>query len=469
VGTGFRIRSCSIRRLGSRHDQVTTHDTTYVAIHVTPPPRMTVLDAAPSSVFQHRPFLFYWAARTSAAMAWQIQAVAVGWQMYELTNDAFDLGLVGLAEFLPLFLFILAVGPVADRFNRRRIIQICQTVEAIAAAFLALGTASGSLSKEMIFAAVFLLGSGRAFELPTSLTLVPALVPTQLLPQASAAASSATQFAVISGPAIGGLLYAFSPTLVYALCASLFVLSVLLLTAMRLQQRTMARVPLTPSAVFAGVGYIRNNSIVLGAMSLDLFAVLLGGAVALLPIYARDILEVGPSGLGVLRAAPAVGALTVVALMSRTAVRKHVGRYLFVSIATFGVATIAFALSRSFALSLLALIALGASDSISVVIRATLVQLETIDEMRGRVTAVYSLFVGTSNALGAFRAGTMASFFGVVPAVLIGGVGTLIVAGLWMRLFRPLYAVDSYPPQRMSAERAAEVTQQALQETSPGA
>jgi MFS family permease len=416
---------------------------------------MTLPDPPPQSVLRHPPFLFYWAARTAASMAWQIQAVAVGWQIYELTSNPFDLGLVGLAEFLPLLAFILAVGPVADRFDRRKIMQISQTMEACAAAALALGTASGAISKDFILIAVFILGTGRAFDAPTSATVLPAIVPSAMFPQAVATSASATQFATIAGPAIGGFLYAISPTLVYVVCSASFLASVLLLALMRMERRSAARAPVTLASVFAGVHYISRNPIVLGAMSLDLFAVLLGGAVALLPVYARDILDVGPWGLGMLRAAPAVGALTTIAILTRTMIRRHVGKILFAGIAAFGLATIVFALSTSFPLTLFALVVIGASDSVSVVTRSTLIQLETVDAMRGRVSAVNSLFIGTSNALGAFRAGTMAAWLGAVPSVLIGGIGTIVVAALCVRIFSPLYRINTYPPQRMSDPAAA--------------
>lgn len=410
--------------------------------------------AVPTTVLKHPPFLFYWTARTAASVAWQIQAVAVGWQMYALTGSAFDLGLVGLAEFVPLIAFMLAVGPLADRYERRRIMQTFQALEMLCAAGLAWATFTGHVSKEVILILVFLLGTGRAFEAPTSSTVLPAIVPTALFPKAVATNSSATQIATIVGPAVGGLLYALSPTLVYVVCASCYLLSISLLAMIRIQIRSKTRAPLTLDSIFAGFRYIRFNRIVLGVMSLDLFAVLLGGAVALLPIYASDVFNVGAEGLGLLRAAPAAGAIITIVIMSRWSISSHVGKVLLSSVAIFGLATVVFAVSTSFWLTMLALAITGAADSAGVIVRMTLVQLETTDEMRGRVSAVNSVFIGTSNALGAFRAGAMAAWLGAMPAVLIGGIGSIAVAALWMRWFPELYRVQAFPPQRVSDEAA---------------
>jgi len=387
----------------------------------------------------------FWSARVFASIALQMQSVAVGWQIYELTGSAFDLGLVGLVQFVPAVALVLIAGPLADRYDRRRIAWIAQTIEASAGAVLAFGTFEGWLSSNLILAMVFIIGAARAFEAPTMQTLLPNVVSAELLPRAIAASSSAMQAAFITGPAIGGVLYALSPTLVYATCSVLWISAGLLIARVQIARRIPGREPLSLATFFAGIGFIRRNPIVLGAISLDMFAVLLGGATALLPIYAHDIFQTGPWGLGLLRAAPAVGALAMSIVLSRSPIERGVGRALFATVAAFGVSTIVFAVSTSFWLSMLALVVLGASDMVSVVIRLTLVQLHTPDAMRGRVYAVNSLFVGTSNQLGEFRAGVMAAWLGTVPAVLIGGLGTLAVVMFAIRAFPALYHADEYP------------------------
>jgi MFS family permease len=405
---------------------------------------MNPTDEAPVSLLRHRPFVLYWCARIFSAVAFQMMSVAVGWQMYALTNSAFDLGLVGLVQFLPVAALILVAGQLADHYDRRRIVQLCQALQGLAAAAMAWGTFAGLVSKDFILMAVFLIGVGRAFESTTLQTLLPAIVPPDLFPRAVAGSSSAQQTATIAGPAIGGILYAASPSAVYAICAVLFMVSVFLLTFLRAERAPSVRPPVTLAVFFAGITFIRRNPIVLGVISLDLFAVLLGGATALLPIYAKDVFDVGPSGLGVLRASPAVGALLIMALLTRWPFTHSVGRIMFSAVACYGFATIVFALSRSFALSSLALAVLGASDAVGVVIRQTLVQLETPDEMRGRVSAVNALFVGMSNQLGDFRAGMAAAWLGAVPAVLIGGIGTILVVLGGTRIFPELFRIEGF-------------------------
>ncbi|HEY7662556.1 MAG TPA: MFS transporter [Xanthobacteraceae bacterium] len=400
--------------------------------------------AAPASILRHRPFAFYWSARTCASMGYQMLGVAVAWQMYAITGSAFDLGLVGLVQFLPAAAFMLVAGQVADRYDRRRLLQICQAVEGLAAGALAVGSAAGWVTKEFILVAVFVFGIGRAFDAPTQQTVLPAVVPAALFPRAVAASASTTQIATVTGPAIGGLLYAFGATVPYTTCCMLYLASVVLLAFVRIQALGARRSPINLAAFFAGIAYIRRNPIVLGVISLDLFAVLLGGTTALLPIFADEVFHTGPEGLGILRASPAIGALAITALLTTAPLTRRVGRIMFASVACFGLATIVFALSRSFALSMAALAGLGAADAVSVVIRMTLVQIETPDEMRGRVNAVNSLFSGTSNQLGDFRAGVMAAWLGAIPAVLVGGVGILLVVGLWMRAFPALRHVDGF-------------------------
>jgi MFS family permease len=353
------------------------------------------------------------------------------------------LGLVGLAQFMPMFLLTLVVGHVADRYDRRSIARICQAVEGLAAGVLALGSFSGWQSKWSILIIIFIVGGGRAFEGPSLQALLPGLVPIKLFPRAAAWSTSAMQTATIVGPALGGFLYVAGPAVVYAAAGVLFLAASVFIALIRIERMPSKHEPVSIRSLFAGISFIRSRKEILGAISLDLFAVLLGGATALLPIYARDILVTGPWGLGLLRSAPAVGALTMSVFLARRPLRHHVGRSMFIAVAVFGTATIIFALSTSFILSLISLVVLGASDVISVVIRHSLVQIETPDEMRGRVSAVNSMFIGTSNQLGEFESGITASLFGVVPAVLIGGISTIIIVIMWMRFFPQLARIDS--------------------------
>jgi MFS family permease len=395
------------------------------------------------SILRHAPFRRFWLARVCTTLGFQMQAVAVGWQIYALTGSTWYLGLVGLAQFLPMFLLTLAVGHVADRYDRRRIAAACQVVQGAALALLAAGSFTGWLSKEAILIIVFVGGAARAFEGPTMQALVPGLVPQGLIPRASAWSASANQTASIVGPALGGLLYALGATVVYATAGVLFLAASCFLTSIRVVTLPRPREPVSVRSLFAGIAFIRSRPEILGAISLDLFAVLLGGATALLPVYARDILHTGPLGLGLLRTAPALGALVMSVFLARSPLRHRVGRIMFTSVFIFGVGTVVFALSTSFTLSMLALVVLGGADVISVVIRSSLVQIETPDEMRGRVSAVNSMFIGTSNQLGEFESGATAALFGTVPAVLIGGIGTMIVVLLWMRFFPKLAQIDS--------------------------
>jgi MFS family permease len=399
------------------------------------------------SILRYKPFAFFWFARGFTSIAFQIQGVAVGWQVYALTGSPFYLGLVGLAQFLPMFLLTLAVGHVADRYDRRIVVRLCQIVEGLAAAALAFGSFSGWQSKESILAVVFVAGAARAFEGPTMQALVPGLVPGPLIPRAVAWSASAHQTGTILGPALGGLLYTAGATAAYATASILFLTASSFVALIRIERTPPNREPVSLQSLFAGIVFIRNQPVILGAISLDLFAVLLGGATALLPVYARDILAAGPWGLGLLRSAPAVGALAMSIFLARHTIEHRIGWIMFGAVVIFGVATIVFALSTSFVLSLGALVVLGAADVISVVIRSSLVQIKTPDEMRGRVSAVNSMFIGTSNQLGEFESGLTAALFGVVPAVLIGGVGTLVVVIIWVRLFPPLLRIDSLKPE----------------------
>ena len=402
------------------------------------------LIASETQLLAHRSFVMFWCARVFSVAAYMALTVGIGWQIYDLTGSAFDLGLVGLAQFLPFVVLPLLIGQVADRFDRPTVLRICQTIHACAALALALGTFSGWLTREAILSILFVVGTCRAFEVPTMHTLVPGLVPKVLLPRAVAAATAANQSAVICGPALGGLIYSsFGPTTVYLTCATLFLIASVLIGLVKLQGQVQERRPVTMESLFAGFAFIRSQPVVLGAISLDLFAMLLGSVTALLPVFAKDILQTGPWGLGLLRSAPAIGALSVAILLSRYSTDRKVGPILFITTVVFAFSILVFALSTSIALSIAALAIYGASDSVSVVIRHSLVQIRTPSEMLGRVMAINSMCTGTSGTLGEFRAGAIAAAFGAVSSVLIGGVGALAVALLWMKLFPDLVKVDA--------------------------
>lgn len=381
-------------------------------------------------------------SRGCATLAFQVQGVAVGWQVYALTHSTFQLGMVGLAQFLPMVLLNLVVGQVADRYNRRNIIAICQLVECSAATVLALGSYGGWLGVTGIFTAVAVLGAARAFEGPTTQALAPGLVDKSQLPRAMAVMSSFFQTTAIIGPALGGFLYALGPAVSYGSAAMFFLTGCLATSSIRIPYAVPRREPATLASIFLGIHFIRSRPAVLGAISLDLFAVLLGGATALLPVFAREILRTGPWGLGLLRASPALGALTMSITLAQRPIPGRAGRAMFSAVMMFGAATVVFALSHWIALSMFALFVLGASDVVSVVIRQSLVQLETPDAMRGRVSAVNSLFIGTSNQLGEFESGVTAAWWGTVPATVIGGVGSIVVAVLWMGWFPELRKLD---------------------------
>ncbi len=395
-----------------------------------------------ANILSNRSFVLFCLARVATTLAYQMLAVAIGWQIYDLTRSAFYLGLVGLVQFLPMILLTLLVGHVVDRYDRRLIASACEFIEGAGVFVLAVGSYSGWLNRESILVIMFLLGAVRAFEGPSMQALMPNLVTAELFPRAAAWFASATQTAVIIGPALGGFLYIFGPTSVYFVIGLLFLAASLLVVLIQARQASPKVDRADLQSLFAGIAFIRSKPEILGSISLDLFAVLLGGATALLPIYAREILDVGPVGLGILRAAPAVGALLMSVLLARRPLRHRVGRIMFMAVTVFGIATIGFAVSTSFILSIAMLIILGAADVISVVVRSALVQLRTPDEMRGRVSAVNSMFIGTSNQLGEFESGLTASWFGTVPSVLIGGIGTIIVVATWMRLFPALLNAD---------------------------
>lgn len=394
-----------------------------------------------SRLVAERRFLYFWSGRFTGMTANQMLMVAIGWQMYDLTHSAWDLGLVGLVQFVPALLLTLPAGHVADRLSRSRILAVSMLVQAAASILLLTATTMHFASRELILAVSVLLGVARAFQMPAQQALIPLLVAPDLLGQAIALGATGMQAAVIGGPALGGLLYAAGADVVYWVSTVLLLISGALMMLVRYAHRP-SQIDSSLATVFAGVRYVWANKILLGATSLDLFAVLLGGATALLPMFARDILHTGPAGLGLLRAAPAGGALLMSLVLLRWPLHKRTGHLLLAAVAVFGAATVVFGLSGSFWLSLLALAVSGAADNISVVIRQTLVQVETPNEIRGRVSAVNSIFIGTSNQLGEFESGATAALLGPVGSVLLGGIGTLVVAALWFRLFPALAGRD---------------------------
>ncbi len=399
-------------------------------------------DSAPQLLRQHRPFLAFWLARVFTASGFQMLTVAIGWHLYQLTGNVLDLGLVGLVEFAPRVLFMLHTGHVADRYDRRKVAALCQSLQGLIALALAVGSATDNVTRELIFALAFLLGATRSFEMPATQALLPNVVPPGLFPRAVAASASATQSATIVAPAVGGFLYAFGSIWVYGPTVALYAIACILTLSLQARGQVTQRGRASIESLLAGIRFIRSRPDILGAISLDLFAVLLGGATALLPVFAKDILLTGPLGLGLLRSAPAVGALLMSLWLARFPFERNVGRTMFTAVGVFGVATIAFGLSTSFWFSLAVLVVLGAADMISMVIRSSFVQLETPDEMRGRVSAVNGLFIGASNQLGEFESGVTAHWFGTVPAVVMGGVGTLLVTGVWIKLFPTLAKRD---------------------------
>ena len=394
-----------------------------------------------SNLFAQRPFVRFWLARLAGVTANQMLMVALAWHMYDITSSAWDLGLVGLFQFVPALLFTLPAGHVADRFHRARIFALCMLLQAVAAGVLLLGLAGDFANRDLILLISVALGIARAFQMPAQQALTPQLVPAVLLQRALTLSASAMQTAIIVGPALGGLLYGGGPALVYATSAVLLLLAGGLALSLRTPQPIVVE-SATWGSVLAGFTFVWQHKVILGATTLDLFAVLLGGATALLPIYARDILQTGPVGLGLLRSAPAVGALAMSLALVRWPLQRKVGRTLLLAVGVFGLATVVFGLSHSFLLSLVALVISGAADSISVVMRSTLVQMETPDAMRGRVSAVNSIFIGASNQLGEFESGAAAALWGPVVSVVSGGIGTVLVAGAWFKLFPQLAQRD---------------------------
>ena len=395
------------------------------------------------AAFRHVGYRRYFFSRFLAYFAIQIISVAVGWQIYDLTRDPFDLGLIGLFQFLPSLVLILVTGAAADRYNRRMIMGICMVISTLCATALLLLTVSGLFSPWPVYAILVVFGIERAFLAPASQSLAPNLVPPEDLPNAIAWNSTSWQTAMIVGPVAGGLIYALGAVVPYAVGVCFFLASALMVFAIpKPATRTQASAQ-SWETITAGFRYIKAEKVVLGAISLDLFAVLLGGAVALMPVFARDILDLGPWGLGLLRAAPGIGAVSMAVWLAAHPIRHRAGFYMFTGVALFGLGTVVFGLSATPWISIAALIVMGAADMISVYVREILITLWTPDELRGRVNAVNMVFIGASNELGEFRAGMMASGFGAVFAVVFGGMGTLLVSGLWALGFPQLRKIDT--------------------------
>ncbi|HYR37090.1 MAG TPA: MFS transporter [Burkholderiales bacterium] len=396
-------------------------------------------------VLRQRDFGLFLGGRFASVLAAQMQWVANGWYLYDLTGDPMTLGWAGLAAFLPIAILTLPAGDLADRVDRRWILGVAHFIQALAAALLLVLVAMKTSVTWPFYCALVLSGSTRALAGPASKSLAPLLVPREQFAQSVAWATSTQQTAIIAGPALGGLIYLLGAPITFAACFVLALISAVAMLA--IGTRVVASKETGTSAVqraMAGLRYLRTQPIVLGAITLDLFAVLLGGVNALLPVFSRDILHVGPAGLGVLRSTFAVGAITTSLVLAQLAEQRqpHAGRALFGGVAVFGIGAIVFALSGNFWIAMLALAMMGAADAMSVFVRATVVQLATPEDMRGRVSAIHVLFVGCTNELGEFRAGLLASLFGAVPAALAGGIGTLVIVGLWTQLFPSLRKVD---------------------------
>ncbi len=388
-------------------------------------------------LFSYKSFCIFWCVRFLGISAYQILTVAVAWQLYDITSSALDLGLFGLFQFLPALIFALPAGQAVDRYNRVHIVTLCLIVQAGVGACLYLTTAQDFISRDIIFLMALFLGLTRSFQMPAQQSLTPSLVPRKILQNAVAFSSTGMHTAIIVGPAIGGFLYFLGPDVVYLICTALILSSVILTFFIRYQHKKVTT-KINVKELFAGINFIWRNKTLLGAISLDLFAVLLGGATALLPIYAKDILNVGPEGLGILRAAPALGALICALFIAQWPMKTKVGKKLFFAVGVFGISMLVFGISTSFILSVVALVLAGAADSFSVVIRMTLIQLETPDTMRGRVSSVNAIFIGASNELGEFESGATAELFGPVGSIVLGSIGTILVVLVWAKIFPTL-------------------------------
>jgi len=397
---------------------------------------------------QYPNFRYYMTARMLATVASEMQAVAVGWQIYSLTHRALDLGLVGLAQFLPGILLFLVAGQAADRFPRQRILQCCYVAFAVISALLLGLTLHGLTSVWPVYAALVLNGVVRSFNGPSAQAFLPLVVPVEVFPSAVALGSGVFQGAMVVGPMVGGLVYGFtgSPAPVYAGSVAACLSAMVLMGQVRVQAVQRPRGVLKPGVLLDGLRYLWHAKLTLGAISLDMFAVLLGGAVALMPVFARDILRVGATGLGILRGAPGTGAVIMALVLAHRPFKRRAGAIMLCCVAGFGACTVVFGLSRNVALSVASLVLLGACDMVSVIVRHTLVQISTPDEMRGRVSAVNMIFIGASNEVGQFESGVTAAWLGAVPAVVAGGLGTILIVVLWARLFPELRRVNELQP-----------------------
>lgn len=415
-----------------------------------------------TAAFQSRDFRLYQAARCAVVIGAEAQALAVAWQVYQITHRAIDLGFTGLALFLPGLLFLLPAGHVADRFDRRQVVLVCYSLQVVCTLTLLAFAWAGIHRVLPIYLVLFFMGSGRAFSGPASSALIPMLVPKEHFVNAVTWGATIFQIATISGPTIGGFLYTLPRVrgsfahfagggVVYLFTLASLAWYLTLITMLRVRPGRMEHKAVSRDVLLAGVRYVMRTQVLLGSISLDLFAVLLGGAVALLPIFAENILHIGPRGLGMLRAAPGVGALAVSLLLTFRPIRNQAGVRMLVCVALFGAATIMFGLSHSLWLSLIALLLTGCADMVSVVIRSSILQLATPPEMRGRVSAVNSLFLGASNELGEFESGVTAQWFGAVRAVVLGGIGSLAVTGIWAVLFPNLRRVDALTVESLLA------------------
>jgi MFS family permease len=409
---------------------------------------MAILEStgAPLGKLLHYPaFTRFLSARLLASVAVQMQTVAVGWQIYSITGKPLDLGLIGLSQFLPFVLFVLPAGHVADRRNRVGILALCIALEFLCALALLAFTHSGLTVAWPVFAVMVVFGVARAFSMPAGQAVTPNLVPPALFARAIAVNSSTWQVSTIVGPAIGGLVYLAGPDIVYGTVAALLGAAFFLVYGVKVRQQPRPAAPDSWHTLLEGLRFVWHKKVILGAVSLDLFAVLFGGAVALLPAYASDILHVGPAGFGLLRAAPGIGAAIVALVIAWRPISQHVGAKMFAGVAVFGVATVVFGLSHEYFVSLAALIVIGASDMVSVYIRHMLVQLETPDGIRGRVSAVNAVFIGASNELGEFESGVTAAWWGLKPAVVVGGLASIAIAGIWIRGFPGLWRIKRFP------------------------
>jgi MFS family permease len=426
--------------------------------------------AQPTAAFLSRDFLRYQLARVVVIMGAEAQALAVAWQVYEITHRALDLGYTGLILFLPGLLFMLPAGHVADRFDRRQVILICYVLQGVASLLLFWLAWAHVTRVWPIFALLFVIGTGRAFSGPASSALVPHLVPAEHFVNAITWGSAIFQFANIMGPALGGILFTLplrgrlhGAALVYLFTLLAIAWFLILVGSLHVRPGRMEHRAVSREVILAGFHYVISTQVLLGSISLDLFAVLLGGATALMPIFAQDILHAGPRGLGMLRAAPALGALAVSWWLMLHPIRRRAGKRMLVCVAIFGAATVLFGLSKSLPLSLAALFIVGASDMVSVIIRSSVLQLATPPEMRGRVSAVNSLFIGASNELGEFESGLTAQWWGAVRAVVIGGIGSMMITGLWAAFFPSLRRADALTPESLIAaeqEHAGEEVRQ---------